>query len=143
MYALNDSLNLLDLRVEHSESFYASLLLASENIQKNFYEKYCGEASPVTYCVGHTHIDCAWLWTMSVTRDKALRSFSTVLELMKQLANEGMTMVVVTHEMGFAREVGSRVMFIDGGVIAEENTPEKFFADPDSPRLKAFLSKVL
>ncbi|MBQ3841874.1 MAG: amino acid ABC transporter ATP-binding protein [Ruminiclostridium sp.] len=66
-----------------------------------------------------------------------------VLELMKQLANEGMTMVVVTHEMGFAREVGSRVMFIDNGVIAEENTPEKFFAAPDSPRLRAFLSKVL
>ena len=66
-----------------------------------------------------------------------------VLELMKQLANEGMTMVVVTHEMGFAREVGSRVMFIDNGVIAEENTPEKFFAAPDSPRLRAFLSTVL
>ena len=66
-----------------------------------------------------------------------------VLELMKQLASEGMTMVVVTHEMGFAREVGSRIMFIDGGIIAEENTPDKFFADPDSPRLKAFLSKVL
>ena len=66
-----------------------------------------------------------------------------VLELMKQLAAEGMTMVVVTHEMGFAREVGSRVMFIDEGVIAEENTPEKIFSAPDSPRLQAFLSKVL
>ena len=66
-----------------------------------------------------------------------------VLELMKQLAAEGMTMVVVTHEMGFAKEVASRVLFIDGGVIAEENDPQTFFANPDSPRLKAFLSKVL
>ncbi|MBR5090917.1 MAG: amino acid ABC transporter ATP-binding protein [Ruminiclostridium sp.] len=66
-----------------------------------------------------------------------------VLRLMKQLAEEGMTMVVVTHEMGFAREVASRVLFIDGGVIAEENTPEEFFGAPKSPRLKEFLSKVL
>ncbi len=66
-----------------------------------------------------------------------------VLRLMKQLADEGMTMVVVTHEMGFAREVASRVLFIDGGVIAEENTPEEFFGAPKSPRLKEFLSKVL
>ncbi len=81
--ALNDSLNLVDLRVEHSEEFCASLKLAEENINKNFYEKYCGNDGPVTYCIGHTHIDCAWLWTMSVTRDKAVRSFSTALELMK------------------------------------------------------------
>ena len=66
-----------------------------------------------------------------------------VLELMKQLAAEGMTMVVVTHEMGFAREVGSRVMFIENGVIAEENEPGAFFDNPESPRLRAFLSKVL
>ncbi len=66
-----------------------------------------------------------------------------VLGLMKQLAAEGMTMVVVTHEMGFAREVASRVLFIDEGVIAEENTPEKIFSSPDSPRLQSFLSKVL
>ena len=66
-----------------------------------------------------------------------------VLNLMKQLADEGMTMVVVTHEMGFAREVGSRVIFIDEGVIAEENTPEEFFGNPKSQRLKDFLSKVL
>ncbi len=66
-----------------------------------------------------------------------------VLTLMKQLAEEGMTMVVVTHEMGFAREVASRVMFIDEGVIAEEGTPEEFFGNPKDPRLKEFLSKVL
>ncbi len=66
-----------------------------------------------------------------------------VLELMKQLAEEGITMVVVTHEMGFAREVASRVMFIDDGVIMEENEPREFFANPKSPRLREFLSKVL
>ena len=66
-----------------------------------------------------------------------------VLDLMKQLADDGMTMVIVTHEMNFAREVATRVLFMDGGVIAEENTPEEFFANPQSPRLKAFLSKVL
>ena len=66
-----------------------------------------------------------------------------VLEVMKQLADEGMTMVVVTHEMGFAREVASRVVFIDEGVIAEENTPVEFFANPQCDRLKDFLSKVL
>lgn len=66
-----------------------------------------------------------------------------VLELMKQLATEGMTMVVVTHEMGFAREVGSRIVFMEDGVIAEENEPAEFFSNPKSPRLKEFLSKVL
>ena len=66
-----------------------------------------------------------------------------VLDLMKQLAREGMTMVVVTHEMGFAREVGTKLVFMDVGKIVEENTPEKFFADPQSPRAKDFLSKVL
>lgn len=66
-----------------------------------------------------------------------------VLSLMKELANEGMTMIVVTHEMGFAREVASRVMFMDGGKIVEENGPEEFFGNPKNPRLKDFLSKVL
>ncbi len=66
-----------------------------------------------------------------------------VLDLMKQLADDGMTMVIVTHEMNFAREVATRVLFMDGGVIAEENTPEEFFANPQSSRLKEFLSKVL
>lgn len=66
-----------------------------------------------------------------------------VLELMKDLANEGMTMVVVTHEMGFAREVGSKVLFMDEGLIKEENTPEEFFNNPQNERLKEFLSKVL
>ena len=66
-----------------------------------------------------------------------------VLDLMKQLAREGMTMVVGTHEMGFAREVGTKLVFMDEGKIVEENTPEKFFADPQSPRAKDFLSKVL
>ena len=66
-----------------------------------------------------------------------------VLEIMKELAESGMTMVVVTHEMGFAREVGTRVVFIDEGVIMEENTREEFFGNPQNPRLKDFLSKVL
>ncbi len=66
-----------------------------------------------------------------------------VLDVMKQLANEGMTMVVVTHEMGFAREVASRVIFIDEGVIMEEAAPQEFFANPKCERLKDFLSKVL
>lgn len=66
-----------------------------------------------------------------------------VLEVMKGLAKSGMTMVVVTHEMGFAREVASRVVFIDEGVIAEDAPPEEFFSNPKSPRLKDFLSKVI
>lgn len=66
-----------------------------------------------------------------------------VLEIMKDLAQDGMTMVVVTHEMGFAREVASRVMFINEGQIQEENTPAEFFANPQNPRLCDFLSKVL
>ena len=66
-----------------------------------------------------------------------------VLEVMKSLAREGMTMVVVTHEMGFAREVGSRVIFMDTGRIVEENPPEEFFTNPQSDRLKDFLAKVL
>jgi len=66
-----------------------------------------------------------------------------VLEVMKQLAREGMTMVVVTHEMGFAREVGSQIVFVDEGVIKEQNDPKSFFDNPQNPRLKDFLSKVL
>ena len=66
-----------------------------------------------------------------------------VLDVMKNLAREGMTMVVVTHEMGFAREVGTRVIFMDEGKIIEENTPDEFFTNPQNPRLKDFLSKVL
>ena len=66
-----------------------------------------------------------------------------VLEIMKELADEGMTMVVVTHEMGFAREVGTRVLFMDGGNIVEQNEPKEFFSNPKNPRLKDCLSKVL
>ncbi|WP_281532950.1 amino acid ABC transporter ATP-binding protein [Anaerocolumna aminovalerica] len=66
-----------------------------------------------------------------------------VLELMKELAEDGMTMVVVTHEMGFAREVANRVLFIDQGQIQEQNSPKEFFDNPQNPRLKDFLSKVL
>ena len=66
-----------------------------------------------------------------------------VLDVMKELAQDGMTMVVVTHEMGFAREVGSRVLFMDEGVIMEENEPHEFFANPKCERLQSFLAKVL
>ena len=66
-----------------------------------------------------------------------------VLELMKELADSGMTMVIVTHEMNFAREVGTRVLFMADGQIAEEGAPAQVFGDPQSPRLREFLSKVL
>lgn len=66
-----------------------------------------------------------------------------VLEVMRELAESGMTMVVVTHEMGFAREVGTRVLFMDEGNIVEENTPLEFFNNPQSPRLQDFLSRIL
>ena len=66
-----------------------------------------------------------------------------VLDLMKKLADDGMTMVIVTHEMGFAREIANRVIFIDEGIIKEENTPQEFFNNPKDERLKEFLSKVL
>ena len=66
-----------------------------------------------------------------------------VLDVMKELADSGMTMVVVTHEMGFAREVATKVLFMDSGNIMEENTPDQFFGNPQSPRLQEFLSKVL
>ena len=66
-----------------------------------------------------------------------------VLDVMKQLAKDGMTMVVVTHEMGFAREVGTEVVFVDNGVILEQGPPQEFFGNPKNQRLKDFLSKVL
>ena len=66
-----------------------------------------------------------------------------VLEVMKQLAKEGMTMVVVTHEMGFAREVADRVVFMDKGYIVEEGKPEKIFNSPENPRTREFLARVL
>ncbi len=66
-----------------------------------------------------------------------------VLDVMKSLADDGMTMVVVTHEMGFAKEVGDRILFMDGGVIAERNTPEEFFSHPQTERAQNFLAKVL
>ena len=81
---LNESLNLLDLRREHSPEYDASLERAQDYLAREFYEKYTGSSSEKIYCVGHTHIDVAWLWTLSVTEDKAVRSFSTVLELMNQ-----------------------------------------------------------
>ena len=81
---LNESLNLLDLRKEHSPEYETSLKEAQEYIEKEFYGKYTQESQEKIYCVGHTHIDVAWLWTLAVTEDKAVRSFSTVLELMKQ-----------------------------------------------------------
>ena len=66
-----------------------------------------------------------------------------VLDVMKSLAYEGMTMVVVTHEMGFAKEVSDRVLFIDDGLVVEDNKPELLFQNPENPRTKSFLSKVL
>ena len=66
-----------------------------------------------------------------------------VLEVMQELAKEGMTMLIVTHEMGFARKVANRVIFTDGGEILEDNTPDQVFENPQHPRLKDFLNKVL
>jgi len=82
--AINSSLNLLDLRKTGSPAYYESLERAQAYIKDEFYGKQCGEHKEKVYCVGHTHIDVAWLWSLSVTRDKAVRSFSTVLEMMKQ-----------------------------------------------------------
>ncbi len=84
LQCLNESLNLVDLRKSHSPAFLASVERADEYLQKEFYGKYCGNSTSTIYCVGHTHIDVAWLWTLKTTQDKAVRSFSTVLELMKQ-----------------------------------------------------------
>ncbi len=82
--ALNESLNLLDLRQEHSHLYYESLDKAQENITREFYDKYQNKDNPKIFCIGHTHIDVAWQWTLAVTRDKAVRSFATVLELMRR-----------------------------------------------------------
>lgn len=81
---LNESLNFVDFRKPYSDAYYGSLEAAQRYITENFYEKYCGKSEESVYCVGHTHIDCAWLWTLAVTQDKAVRSFSTVLELMRE-----------------------------------------------------------
>jgi alpha-mannosidase len=81
---LNESLNLLDLRKPYSREYYESLRKAQVYIQEEFYNKHCGHSREQIYCVGHTHIDVAWLWTLAVTKDKVVRSFSTVLELMRQ-----------------------------------------------------------
>lgn len=82
--ALNKSLNLLDLRKPYSQTYYQTLALAQQCLTTDFYENTCGETEATVYCVGHTHIDVAWLWTLAVTEDKAVRSFSTVLELMRR-----------------------------------------------------------
>ncbi|MDO4272201.1 MAG: alpha-mannosidase [Eubacteriales bacterium] len=84
LQALNNSLNLLDLRQEHSQAYDATLKQAHQYLRQEFYEKHTGECREKVYCVGHTHIDVAWMWTLAVTEDKAVRSFSTVLELMRQ-----------------------------------------------------------
>ena len=84
IHAVNESLNLLDLRKEYSQEYYESLKRAGKYMREEFYDKYCGNEGETVYCVGHTHIDVAWLWTLAVTEDKAVRSFSTVLELMKR-----------------------------------------------------------
>lgn len=76
--------NLIDFRKPFSEAFYESIKAATEYMQKEFYEKFCGGSSEVVSCIGHTHIDVAWLWTLAQTREKVQRSFSTVLNLMKQ-----------------------------------------------------------
>lgn len=81
---LNESLNLLDLRKPYSKEYYKSLEKAQEDITENFYNKLSGDTGSKIYCVGHTHIDVAWLWTLAVTEDKSVRSFSTVIELMEQ-----------------------------------------------------------
>lgn len=81
---LNESLNLLDLRREYSQAYYESLKKAQEYITREFYDRRCGNGEAKIYCVGHTHIDVAWLWTLAVTEDKAVRSFSTAIELMRE-----------------------------------------------------------
>lgn len=81
---LNNAINLIDMRVPYSEEFYASIDRAEEYIQSEFYGKYCREGEIHAICIGHTHIDVAWEWTLAQTREKTLRSFSTVLALMKK-----------------------------------------------------------
>ncbi|MFI3200531.1 MAG: glycoside hydrolase family 38 C-terminal domain-containing protein [Eubacteriales bacterium] len=84
MKSLNESLNCLDLRKVYSKMYYDSLKEAQLYIKEEFYDIHCGKSNEIIYCIGHTHIDIAWLWTLKVTEDKAVRSFSTVLELMNQ-----------------------------------------------------------
>lgn len=81
---LTEAINKIDLRIQGSESYYTSIKEASDYLEKEFYGKYCGHEDIIEICVGHTHIDVAWLWTVAQTREKAARSFSTVLNLMKQ-----------------------------------------------------------
>ena len=82
--ALTASLNLLDLRKTYSKEFFDSLKQAQNYMNQEFYKKECGRQKEAVYTVGHTHIDVAWLWTLAVTKDKAVRSFSSVLELRRQ-----------------------------------------------------------
>jgi alpha-mannosidase len=81
---LNNAVNILDLRKPFSENFYKSIKEANEYLEKEFYSEFCGKSEATAVCVGHTHIDVAWLWTLAQTREKTVRSFSTVLNLMKQ-----------------------------------------------------------
>lgn len=81
---INAAANLLDLRKPYTQEFNTSIATATEYLDKEFYGKYCGNSEAVAWCVGHTHIDVAWLWTLAQTREKAVRSFSTVLNLMKE-----------------------------------------------------------
>jgi alpha-mannosidase len=81
---LNETINLLDLRKPFSPDFKASVIKAQNYLKSEFYDKYCGESGVIAYCIGHTHIDVAWLWTLAQTREKSGRSFSTVLNLMKE-----------------------------------------------------------
>ena len=84
LQCLNESLNLVDFRKVYSPDFYESLKQAEQYLDENLYGKHCSDMTPTVYCVGHTHIDLAWLWTLRVTRDKAVRSFTTVTELMRR-----------------------------------------------------------
>lgn len=81
---MNEAINKLDLRIPFTESYYSSIKETNEYLESEFYNKFCGQEEVMEICVGHTHIDVAWLWTLAQTREKAARSFSTVLSLMKQ-----------------------------------------------------------
>ena len=86
-HALNETVNLLDLRNPYSEEFYASLQAASDYIEQKLYKELAGWSEIVATCIGHTHIDVAWWWTVAQTREKVARSFSTVLKLMEEYPN--------------------------------------------------------
>ncbi len=81
---LNTAINLIDLRKPFSKEFYKTIQCANDYLEKEFYDKYCGNEDVIAHCVGHTHIDIAWLWTIKHTREKAVRSFCTTLNLMEQ-----------------------------------------------------------